>query len=92
MQSESESDRMRNRGLLTKRDRKALRGEREVTSEQLQDIRWNVRKRMERIERDLEILEAAGEDELVDDFYNEFGMTDIARRVRELEQEAGDGE
>jgi len=82
---------MRNRGLLTKRDRKALRGERDVTSEQLQDIRWNVRKRMERIEHDLEILEAAGEDELVDDFYNEFGMTDIARRVRELERESEDG-
>ncbi len=91
MQSESESDRMRNRGLLTKRDRKALRGERDVTSEQLQDIRWNVRKRIERIERDLEILEAAGEDELVDDFYGEFGMTDIARRVRELERESEDG-
>ncbi len=92
MQSESERDRMRNRGLLTKDDRKAYRGDRDVDEESFHDIRWNIRKRMDRMEKDLEILEEAGEDELVDEFYDRFGMTDLARRVRELEKETKDDE
>ena len=90
MQSESESDRMRNRGLLTRGDREALRDD--IDEEKLHDLRWNVRKRMERIGEDLEILEEAGEDELVDEFYDEFGVGDLARRVRELEKGVDDGE
>lgn len=83
---------MRNRGILTREDREIFQGEKEVDDDRLQDIRWNVDQRMDRIERDLEILEAAGEDELVDDFYDRFGMGDIIRRVRELERRADDGE
>ncbi len=90
MQSESESDRMRNRGLLTRGDREALRDG--IDEEKLHDLRWNVRKRMERIEEDLEILEEAGEEELVDEFYDEFGVGDLARRVRELEKGVNDGD
>lgn len=91
MQSESERDRMRNRGLLTREDRKVLRGGKDVDEDRLHDIRWNINKRIERIETDLEILEEAGEGDLVNDFYDEFGMSDLARRVRELEKEAKNG-
>jgi len=78
---------MENRGLLTKGDRKAFRGEREVSSDRLVDIRHNVRKRMERMERDLEILESAGEEELVDNFYSRFSVSNRLRQVeRELER------
>jgi len=86
MQSESERERMRNRGILTREDREVFQGERDVDEDRMQDIRWNIKQRMDRIERDLEILDAAGEDDLVDDFYDRFGMGDIVRRVRKLER------
>lgn len=86
MASHSERTRMRNRGLLTKGDRQALRGEREVDDDRIPDIRYNVSQRMERIERDLEILRASGHGDLVAEFYDKFSRAaQLEERVAELE-------
>lgn len=82
---------MRNRGLLTKADRNALLGEREVTDERLADIRYNIRQRMAHIEDDLQILREAGEDDLVAGFYDRFGRAaQLEQRVAELEERLKD--
>lgn len=84
---------MRNRGLLTKKDRKVLRGEIEFDSEEerrdkLSDIRWAVKERMDKIDDDLKILRDAGEDELVAKFYDSFGPTkELEQRIEELEDQ-----
>lgn len=78
---------MRNRGLLTLDDRKVFTGEKEPEEGRLSDIRWNVDQRMERIERDLEILREAGEDELVEEFYTRFERgAEMERRIERLEE------
>lgn len=87
MANQSERTRMRNRGLLTKADREALLGDRDVDEQRLADIRYNIRQRMEHIEDDLQILRQAGEDELVAKFYDEFGRAaQLEARIEELEE------
>jgi hypothetical protein len=49
----------RTRGILTETDREALSGERDVSHNRLQQIRWEVRKRIEdEVPTDVEILAA----------------------------------
>lgn len=77
---------MRNRGLLTLDDRRVFTGEKEATAARQADIRWNVEQRMNRIERDLEILREAGEEELVEKFYAKYGGdAELERRIERLE-------
>lgn len=84
---------MRNRGILTKDDRAAFRGERDVDDERMADIRYNVRQRMGRIEEDLRILRAAGEDQLVAKFYDSFARTSqLEQRIEDLERRLEDQE
>lgn len=83
---------MRNRGLLTKKDRKVLQGDVEFESEEarqnkISDIRWNVDQRMQKIEDDLRILREGDENELVAQFYDTFGPTkELEQRIEELEE------
>lgn len=74
------------RGLLTDGEREFLRGEKEVADPD--GYRYNTRSRfrarMKRLDEDLEILREAGEDELVEEFYDKFGR--VERLERELEE------
>lgn len=73
------------RGLLTPGEREFLRGEKDVENPDayLYNIRSRFRERMNELDDDLELLRAAGEDELVDDFFQEFGR--VERLEREIE-------
>lgn len=85
--------RMENRGLLTADDRAFFR-EKTAKSNPEQarrDKRSNVRKRIERIEEDLELLQAAGEGDLVEEFYARLGRHErLEERLRDLEEKVGD--
>lgn len=52
-----QSEMARTRGLLTESDREALAGDRDVSENRLQQIRWEVRGRIEdEVPEDIEIL------------------------------------
>lgn len=70
-------------GILSEGERKFFNGESDVEDPDgyRRNARYRARKRIEQIERDLEVLEEAGEDDLVEEFYNQFS------RVQRLEQE-----
>lgn len=70
-------------GLLSEGERGYFQGEKEVEDPDgyRRNARYRARQRMDQIEKDIEVLKAAGEDDLVDEFFNRFG------RVRQLEQE-----
>lgn len=74
---------MQNRGLLTGDDRDFFTGRKDVDDAQkvAYEKRFNVRKRIEHIAEDIEILREAGEDDLIAKFYDKTG------RHRELESE-----
>lgn len=92
MANASERSRMRNRGLLTKADREALLGDRDVDDQRLADIKYNIRQRMDNIEEDLQILRRAGEDDLVAKFYDSFARaSQLEQRIEELEERLEDG-
>jgi len=84
---------MANRGLLTKRDREKLQSEEDL--ERRDALRYNIRQRMENLEEDLQILREAGEEDLVDEFYEMFGregednhrLEKLEREVEELREE-----
>lgn len=85
------------RGLLTDAEREFLRGERDVEDPDgyLRNLRYRFRQRMDRLEEDINVLRAAEQDDLVDEFLNQFGRVErLEREVdelrRELEQERGD--
>jgi hypothetical protein len=71
------------RGLLTQTEREILRGERDVDNreERIYDIRYKFRQRLDNLDDDLDILRAAGEEELVNEFDATIG------RVERLEAE-----
>lgn len=73
-------------GILTKGQRAFLRGEKDVADPEgyRGNIRYRTRKRMDRIEQDLVLLREAGEDDLVEEFYNRFDR--VGRLEDELEQ------
>lgn len=84
---------MENRGLLTADDRAFYRGEKDVEDEEkmAREKRYNVRQRIENIEEDIEILRQAGEDQVVEDFYDAIGRYErLERELAELKEEIGD--
>ena len=85
---------MENRGLLTADDRAFFKGEKEVDNPEKveREKRYNVRRRIERIAQDLDILRGAGESSVVEDFYEETGRYErLEKKVKELEQELAEG-
>jgi len=76
-------DNSMNRGLLTKAQREFLRGEKEDVNEDSYryNLRSDFRTRMDNLEEDIELLREAGEDKLVEEFFDRFD------RVGQLEQE-----
>lgn len=84
---------MENRGLMTADDRAFFRGEKDVDDEDkvAREKRYNIRRRLEKISDDLEILREAGEDSVVEDFYEETGRYErLEKKVKSLERELDD--
>ena len=79
-------------GILSKGEREFFQGEKEVEDPDgyKRNARYRARKRIEQIERDLEVLEEAGQEDLVDEFYNRFNRVGrLEREVEELRDELG---
>lgn len=70
-------------GLLSDGERAFFRGEKNVEDPDgyRRNARYRANQRIDQIERDLGVLRDAGQDDLVEDFFNRFG------RVRRLERE-----
>lgn len=70
-------------GLLSDGEREFFQGEKDPKDPDgyKRNARYRARKRMDRIERDLEILADAGQEDLVEEFHNRFS------RVGQLERE-----
>ena len=70
-------------GILSNGEREFYRHEKDVKDPDgyRRNARYRARKRMDQIEEDLELLEQAGEDDLVEEFHNRFS------RVGQLEKE-----
>lgn len=73
-------------GILTDSERSFYRGENEVEDPEgyRGNARHRARNRMDQIEKDLQVLKEAGEDDLLDEFYSRFS------RVGELEREVAE--
>lgn len=90
MATDSESERVQNRGLLTADDRAFFRGDKEVEDEDKtrREKRYNVRQRMENVAEDIERLREAGEDDLVNEFYGDIGRYErLEQQIRELQDQ-----
>lgn len=87
---------MQNRGLLTDDDRAFFRGEREFgdddkESQARRDKRHNIRQRMEHVAEDLELLQEAGEDDLVNEFYGDIGRYErLEQQIQDLQERVSD--
>lgn len=101
MATESIPRRMENRGLLTGDDRAFFEGEKEVEDPDKvrREKRFNIRRRIEHIKEDLDILREAEEETLVNEFYAEVGrLEQVQEAIVELEElreklnDEGDGE
>lgn len=81
----SRESQIMSRGLLTDAEKAFLRGEKtDVDEAQYRyNVRSNFRTRMDELEQDIQLLQEAGEDDLVNEFFSRFG------RVERLEQELG---
>lgn len=77
------------RALLTPAQREFLRGEKDDvdTDTYRYNVRSDFRERMDELETDLELLRAAGQEDLVEEFHARFGRGDLEQRVNELEDE-----
>jgi hypothetical protein len=66
---------MQNRGLLTGDDRDFFQGRKDVNDPEkvAREKRFNIRRRIEHIAEDIEILREAGEDEVLAKFHEETG-------------------
>lgn len=73
-------------GLLSEGEREFFEGEKEPEDPDgyRRNARYRARQRMDQIEKDIEVLQEAGEDDLVDEFFNRFGR--VQRLEREVEQ------
>lgn len=81
-------------GLLSTGERAFFRGESDVDEPDAyrRNARYRARKRMDQIEEDVEVLAAAGQDDIVDEFYNRFGRDKrLERKIEELEARLEDG-
>jgi hypothetical protein len=85
MDSVSQTDAHVPTGILTDGEREFLRGESDVEDPAAyrSNIRYRAKKRMSRIEEDLDVLREHGEEELVEEFFNRFGR--VQRLEREIE-------
>lgn len=97
MSGRTEPPAIMSRGLLTKAERAFLRGEKDdVDVQQYRyNVRSNFRERVEQLEDDLELLRDAGEEDLVGEFYQQFGRverleSEVERLRDELENERRD--
>jgi hypothetical protein len=81
------------RGLLTEAERDFLRGDK--TDVDPEGYRYNVRSRfrarLDELEKDIQLLEEAGEDDLVDEFHRTFDKVErLQQRVDSLEKQIDD--
>lgn len=98
---------MKNRGLLSADDRALFAGEKDDVDDEAQakaKRRYNIRQRIDNIIEDLQLLEEAGEDQLLAEFYQDIeetrikstvDATDLEQRLSELEdrfEDARNGE
>jgi len=78
------------RGLLSNAEREFIRGEREAEDPDgyVRNLKYRVRKQMDRIEDDIELLREHGYDELADEFYEQFSRyKQLEREVEQLRDE-----
>lgn len=77
-------------GLLSNGERDFFRGESDVKDPDgyRRNARHRARKRMDQIEEDLEVLESAEQEDIVEEFYNRFGRDKrLEREIEELRQQ-----
>lgn len=77
-------------GILSKGERAFFRGEKDPSDPDgyKRNARYRARQRMNRIEKDLELLREAGQEDLVEEFYNRFSETTRLREeVEELREQ-----
>lgn len=77
------------RGLLTDTDREILRGEVDADnlSSRRSNVRYSFRQRMDRLEKDLEILRECEEEGLLAEFHQRFGRVErVERELAELRE------
>ena len=80
-------------GILSTGERDFFRGESDVDDPDgyRRNARHRARKRMDQIEEDLQVLKEAGQDDLVEEFYNRFGRDKrLEREIEELRRELED--
>jgi hypothetical protein len=77
-------------GILSKSERAFFKGEKNVEDDDgyRRNARYRARKRIKQIEEDLQVLEEAGEDDLVEEFYNQFSR--VQRLEKELDELRGE--
>ena len=88
-----EEGQLMNRGLLTESQRDFLTGDKDdVESDSYRyNLRSDFRARMNRLEEDLEYLAEAGEEDLVEEFYQRFSRTArIEQEIAELRKQVDD--
>ena len=82
-------------GLLSKGEREFFNGEKDPEDPDgyRRNARYRARKRIDQIEDDLELLEEAGEDDIVAEFYQRFSRVgQLEREVQRLREQVDDGE
>lgn len=90
MTTDGETPHMQNRGLLTADDRAFYRGEKDVEDEDKtrREKRYNIRQRMENVAEDIELLQEAGEDDLVNEFYGDIGRYErLEQQIQNLQEQ-----
>lgn len=81
------------RGLLTQAERDFLRGDKDVSDPEgyRYNVRSRFRSRLDKLQEDLELLEAAGEDDLVEEFHATFDKVErLEQRLESLEEQVDD--
>lgn len=85
-------------GLLSQAEREFLNGDRDVENPDGYhgNLRHRARKRIEQIERDLELLDEHGHDDIVNEFWNKYSeheqLRDDVDEIRDLLDELSDEE
>lgn len=80
-------------GILSEGEREFFRGNKDVedTDGYRRNARYRARKRIEQIEKDLQVLKEAGEDDLVEEFYNQFSRVQrLEDEIEQLRREVGE--
>lgn len=94
MATGQQSRSMENRGLLTGDDRAFFKGEKDVDDPEkvAREKRYNIRRRIENIAEDLEILRDAHEDDVIAKFYEETGRhSRLEEQIEELQKQLDEG-